>query len=177
MGHEERESQQPAADEPARKTRLKPILMVAGLMLFEGAALFALMSVISPAPEASIAEQDAAKLDEDPLKLAGHKEIILCDVNAFNKKEGRLYAYHVEVSGMIKAEDEQKLQRFIEARKLSIQDRVQFVIRSADPAQLNDPSLELIKRQIKHELNNLIGGEELIQEILISRLLQSRTGL
>jgi len=60
---------------------------------------------------------------------------------------------------------------------LSIKDRLQAVIRAADPKDLNDPSLETLKRQLLLELNNLIGGKELIREILISNMLQSRTHL
>jgi flagellar basal body-associated protein FliL len=158
------------------KGKLKAMIIVGVLMVGEGAAIFALISVFSAPPESTVAAEDQKAL-EDPLNLEDQTEIELCDVDAFNRKEGRLYVYSMQLSALVSTEDVDKIERFIEARTASIKDRVQMVIRSADPKQLNDPSLETVKRQLKFELNNLIGGKELIQDVLISKLLQSRTNL
>lgn len=161
---------------PAKpKGRLKPIMLVAGLMLVEGVGIFALMTLMHPAPESALAADEGDA--DDPFNLEGRTELVICDVTAFNKKEGSLYVYSIELSALVKAEDAESVQRFVEARELSIKDRLQAVIRAADPRDLDDPSLETLKRQLLFELNNLLGGKELICEILISRMLQSRTHL
>ena len=159
-----------------KKGRLKTGLLVLGLMIGEGVGIFALLAVFNQTPESTLAAEDAAAAD-DPLNINAYAEQVLCEVDAFNRKEGNLYVYHIEVSALVATDDLEKVQRFIEARDLSIRDRIQVVIRAADPQDLNDPKLEAVKRQIRFELNNLMGGKELIHEILISKLLQSRTHL
>jgi len=166
------ESQAP----PAGGGKKKSLIIVGVLMVAEAVAVFGVMKVFNPAPEPVMAAEDDKDL-EDPFNLEDAKEIEICEISAFNRKEGRLYVYNVKVSALISKDDEEKLDRFIKAREQSIKDRVQRVFRSADPTDLNDPSLEIIKRQIKFELNNLIGGADLIQEILIPKMLQSRANL
>ena len=160
---------------PKPKSRLKPLMLVGGLMLVEGVGIFVVMTLIHPAPESAIAADEADA--DDPFNLEGQVEIVICDVTAFNKKEGSLYVYSIELSALVAAENVESVQRFVEARELSIKDRLQTVVRAADPKDLDDPSLETLKRQLLFELNNLLGGKELISEILISRMLQSRTHL
>ena len=156
--------------------RLKPMILVGILMLVEGGAIFALMSFFGAPPESTVAAEDDEAM-QDPLNLDSHEEVELCSVDAFNRKEGRLYVYSISLSALVASEDVPMVKRFVKARSASINDRVQVVIRSADPKHLNDPSLETIKRQIVFELNNLLGGEDIIQDVLISRMLQSRTNL
>ncbi len=165
------------ADSPAKgRSKLKPMLVVGALMLVEGVGIFALLKIVSPTPESALsAEIDSA--DDDPFNLNDQVEVKLCEVSAFNRKEGPLYVYNVAISALVAADDVEKVKRFVEVRELSIKDRVQVVFRSADPKDLNDPTLETIKRQLRFELNNLLGGKELINDVLIPKLLQSRTNL
>ncbi len=164
-------------DKPSggRRGKLKPLIIVGALMLGEGVGIFAMMKFFAGPPESTLASEDDAEM-EDPLNLGGQTEVELCEVDAFNRKEGKLHVYSMKLSAMVAAEDAESVAAFVEARAASISDRVQLVIRSADPQHLNDPSLEMVKRQIKQELNNLI-GKELIEELLVSKLLQSRTNL
>jgi flagellar basal body-associated protein FliL len=171
----------PAADENKddggkKKRNLKPLIIVGVLMLVEGVGVFALVKLISPAP-VSVEAAEGEDADPDPLQLDGQVEVVMCDISAFNRKEGKMRVYQMQVSALVPADDLEQVERFVEVRKMSINDRVQTVIRSADPRHLNDPALDVIKRQIKFELNNLLGGKELIQDVLISKLLQSRSNL
>lgn len=159
-----------------RKKKLKPLIMVGVLMVAEGAGIFGMMKFFAGPPEPTLADEDDAEM-KDPLHLGERTEIELCKVDSFNRKEGKLHVYHIELSALIATDDVDTLQRFVDERSASIRDRVQLVIRSADPRHLNDPALLMIKKQIKQELNNLIGGKELIQEVLVAKLLQSRTSL
>ena len=156
--------------------RSKLLLIVAGLMVVEGMGIFALMKVVSPTPEVAEAAEDEGT-PGDPFNLSGEVELTLCEISAFNSKEGRLYVYNADISVLVASEDREKIERFIEVREQSIKDRIQYVFRLADPKDLNDPSLETLKRQLRFEFNNLLGGKELITEVLIPKLLQSRTNL
>jgi len=172
----EKQNNEEVSPTPAKpKGRWKPLAIVAGLMLAEGLGIYLLMALVHPAPESAIAadEGDAA----DPFNLQGRTEVVICNVTAFNKKEGSLYVYSIELSALVADQDVESVNRFVEARQLSIKDRLQAVVRAADPKDLDDPSLETLKRQLLLELNNLLGGKELIREILISNMLQSRTHL
>jgi len=50
---------------------------------------------------------------------------------------------------------------------------VTTVIRSADPKFLQEPGLETIRRQIKFELDKVLGDDKIIVDLLIPSLLQS----
>lgn len=163
-------------NQPSRKSKLKPLILIGALMLGEGAGIFAVMKFFAGPPKPTLAGEDQADL-EDPFHLSDQAEIDLCEVDAFNRKEGKLHVYHMVLSALVAAEDVDKIKRFVEERSASIRDRIQVVIRAAEPQHLNDPSLQFIKRQITQELNNLLGGKELIREVLVSKLLQSRTNL
>ncbi len=159
-----------------KKGRFKTLAIVGGLMLGEGALIFAVMSFVADPPESTLAAEDDLATS-DPFNLDKETEVELCSVDAFNRKEGKLFVYHLQLAALVATEDVETVDRFVKAREASIKDRVQEVIRSADPAHLNDPALELIKRQLQLELNNLLGGRELISKVLISKMLQSRTNL
>jgi flagellar basal body-associated protein FliL len=65
----------------------------------------------------------------------------------------------------------------LQERKASIEDRITTVIRSADPAHLAEPGLETLKRQFKFELDKITEDETLIRQVLIPKLLQTRSAL
>ncbi len=162
--------------EEKKSGRLKPLIIVGLLMLVEGVGIFATMSFLSPDPKAAEAAMDEEAM-RDPFQLEGQVELPLCEVQSFNRKEGRLFVYNMGLSILVEAESVEVLEKFIELRESMIQDRVQTVIRSADPQHLNDPTMEQIKRQLRFEVNNLLGGKELVQEVLITKMLQSRANL
>jgi hypothetical protein len=145
-------------------------------MLGEAVGIFVLLKLVNPAPQSALAAE-GPELDADPFNLKEEVEVPICEVSAFNKKEGRLYVYNAQISVLVAAEDRDAVLRFAEAREQSIKDRIQVVFRSADPKDINDPALQTIKRQLLFELNNLLGGKELIRKILIPKLLQSRANL
>jgi flagellar basal body-associated protein FliL len=78
---------------------------------------------------------------------------------------------------LVASADAERAKQIAEANKARINDRVNVVIRSAEPKDLNEPGLETIKRRLKHELARVMGDEQLIQEILIPEFLQSGSGL
>lgn len=175
MAHEESTPQE-VSPKAMGKGRWKTPAIVAGLMLTEGVGIFLIMKMVSPAPQVARAADEMGTAD-DPLGLNNRVEIVLCDISAFNRKEGRLFVYNATISVLVDADDQDKIARFVEVREQSIKDRIQVIFRSADPKDLGDPGLESIKRQLVFELNNLLGGKELIRDVLIPKLLQSRANL
>lgn len=160
-----------------KKGRKKAILLVAALMLAEGIGLFVLMSVLAPTPDTSLAEEGGSVSDEETA-LNRHVEVMLCEVDAANRKDGRTYVFHMQISALVPVEHQERIERFVVARKMSISDRIQTVIRAADPRHLSEPSLETIRRQLTFEIKQLFGDEDdVIKEVLIPQLLQTRGGV
>ncbi len=167
---EETEEQQ--QETAPKKGRFKPLIIVAALMLGEGVGIYVLLGIVNPPPETAMADDTPEEVD--PFKV--ESEIFICQAQATNGKEGRVHTYHIELSAIVNCENLEMVERFVEAREKSILDRVQTVIRSADPQDLGDPTLQVMKRQLKFELNNLL-GKELIEDILISNMIRSRSHL
>ncbi len=159
---------------PSRKGKRKllvPIIVVA-IMLGEGGGLFIATKLMYGPPEAA----GAAELTEGQKNVRAVQEeveIELPEVNAFNKREGRLYLYNLTVTLRVKKENAEEVRKIVEVRKSTILDRFNIVVRSAETKQLNEPGLDTIRRQFRFELDRLLGDDQLIQEVLIPRFFQS----
>lgn len=104
-------------------------------------------------------------------------EIELPECRPSNKMTGKLVLFRMRVSVLVATPQAEKAKALLEANKSRIHDRINFVVRSADPLHLNEPGLETIKRRIKHELDRIVGDDQLFQEILVPELLQSGYGV
>ena len=104
-------------------------------------------------------------------------EIAVSDCRPTNRESGRLVTFRMRVSVLVKAKDFEKVKALIEANKARIDDRINFVIRSADPTYLHEPTLETVKRRLKNEFDRLMGDDQIIEEILIPEMLASAPGL
>lgn len=101
--------------------------------------------------------------------LPENAELQVTKIKAPNLKSGRLYLYEMEVFAKTKQDKAAALKKMFETSKASIDDRLNRVVRSADPQDLQEDGLETIRRQIRHELNQVVGDEKLIEEILIPK--------
>jgi len=177
----------------AKKGRLKSILLVVLLMGGEGVGVFLLakfMLASEPSP-ASGAHVDAVAPagahgepaaqghggKESATPAGQHAEIELTECRPSNRMTGKLITLKIRVSALVASADAERAKTLVEANKARINDRVNFVLRSAEPQHLNEPGLETIKRRLKHELSRVLGDEQLLQEVLIPELLQSGSGL
>ena len=170
-----------AATSPPKKKKLLPIIIVAGLMAAEAGVIFLAVNLLGGKPDAAEAGEVEGTGEGTEAGEVGPGEdvveITIADTDAFNNRTGRLYVYHIKVSAVVAASNKEKLEQIVTEREATIQDRVNVVVRSADPKHLNEPGLETIRRQIQFELNKIIGSDSLILELLIPKLLQSRSSL
>ena len=84
-------------------------------------------------------------------------------------KSGRLFLYDIEVYAKTKKEKAETLKKMLESYKATIEDRLNRVVRAAEPQDLQEDGLETIRRQVKHELSQIVGDEKMIEEILIPK--------
>jgi flagellar basal body-associated protein FliL len=168
---------------PGSRKMLNAAILV-GVMVAEGALIFGAMKLLGDSGAASAAggeigrtvaaANDAALGADGPADVA---EIVVAETDAFNNRSGRLYMYHIQVTAVVRAAAAERFEKLVEQRGGTIRDRINTVIRRADPKYLNEPGLETLRRQIQFELNKIIRNDSLILELLIPELLQSRTSL
>lgn len=104
-------------------------------------------------------------------------EIAVSECRPTNRESGRMITFRMRVSVLVKTSDLERTKGLLESNKARIEDRINFVIRSAEPAYLNEPTLATIKRRLKAEFDRLVGDDHLIEEILIPEMLASAPGL
>lgn len=162
----------------AKKSKL-PLMIVLAMMLGEGAAIFFVAKMmfgpnpLDPVAAAEVAEAEGDAADAEAAPVDQTAEVDIADCRPSNKASGRLQTYRLRVSALVRSEDAEKVNGLVESNRARIEDRVNFVIRSAEPHHLEEPGLETVKRRVKRELDQILGDEQLILEILIPELLQS----
>jgi len=178
MADENVESKPPVG---VKRSGKPTFLIVAVLMGLEGVGIFFVTKlVVAPQPSAAVAAEGHAATQEGETPAGRAQttaEVELTDCRPSNRMSGRTFTFRLRVSGLVSAEDRERATALVEANRARITDRVNFVIRSAEPQQLNEPGLETVKRRMKHEIDLILGDEQLVKEILIPEMLQSGTGL
>lgn len=154
------------------KSRMVPILVVLALMVGEGVGIAVLIKAISPTP----AFADATETDgeDEDVNRDGSVEIELAECRPSNRLSGKFVTFHIRVSALVPNDQFDYIEGLVRARKARIEDGVNTVIRSAEPKQLSEPGLETLKRHLKREFDRILGDDQLIQEVLIPQLLESR---
>jgi flagellar basal body-associated protein FliL len=189
MAAEEVESR-PETSPNKPKGRGLSLVLVAILMGAEGVGVFFLTKMFASSEPSSAAASEGESAPAPPTEghaaksehgatgaVGGQAEIELTECRPSNKMTGKLITLKIRVSALVASAEVERARTLAEANKARINDRVNFVIRSAEPQALNEPGLETIKRRLKHELAKVLGDEQLIQEVLIPEMLQSGSGL
>jgi flagellar basal body-associated protein FliL len=94
-----------------------------------------------------------------------------------NVNSGRRYLYDVAIVVLVKAEHKTEIEGIFKEREAMIKDRVRTIIAQSDPTKLgtgDEPGLETLRRQVKHQLEEIVGKEGMIQEILVPRCIPFR---
>jgi flagellar basal body-associated protein FliL len=159
-----------------RSRRLISVLIVAGLMIVEGIFLFCLINWVSPPPPEAVAGDDSASVSGQGPGLAGGDglaEVDLTSCTLTNRNGPKAFTVTISVSVLVREMDEERVRELGERMKSRINDRVNFVVRSADQKYLNQPGLETIKRHLRNELEKCFGDDQLIVEVLVPELIQA----
>lgn len=167
-----------AVVEPVKSKKKILLLVVGSIMLVEGGLIFGVMKLAGGGPSGVEAgEVGEAGADGEGSDSDAVKEVSIAETDAYNSRSGRLYLYHLQVSALVEASNQERLETLVEERRGTVLDRINTVIRGADPNHLNEPGLETLRRQIKFELDKIWGDAALIRELLIPQLLQTRSNL
>jgi len=174
--------QAPAAAEPQANPRSKlPFIVVALLMAIEGVAIFAVTKFFISTPAVVHGEGlDARPAFDDPRKAIDSQptaEVEITECRPSNSVTGKLLTFKLRVSALVLRSDMERATELVGVNEARLTDRVNFVIRSAEPHHLSEPGLETIKRRFKHEIDGILGDPALIKEVLVPEMLQSGPGL
>lgn len=103
-------------------------------------------------------------------------EVLVLEFRAPNKMSGRTFIYDVAIYAVTKGEFAEQVKTAVKDREASIKDRIRTIIAQSDPDKLgggSEPGLETLRRQVKHQLDELI-GEKMIDEVLVPRCIPFR---
>ena len=168
-----------AVEKPKGGLMTKTPVLLAGVMIIEAIVLVAGLKMFGGSPkQATGAEltdkgEPAGKGEKggaaDKKKLT---EIhVVDDFRALNKANGHTYFFEITVVVLAKGEAADKIKTAIDDRGALIKDRLRTIIAESDPDKLGggaDPGLETFRRQVKYQLDEII-GDGLIDEVLVPK--------
>jgi flagellar basal body-associated protein FliL len=86
-----------------------------------------------------------------------------------NKMTGRTYLYDVKIKAIVKTEFEERVKESLSDNEGLIKDRIRTIIAQSDPEKLGgakEPGLETLRRQVKHQLDDIV-GDGMIEEVIV----------
>ena len=146
------------------KKPLKTILVITGVLAMEAGTIGIFMAKNDPKPAAATDPIEATQ-DNASSSMA---EITLADAfDVDNWTSGRARTLvTLEVAAKVKKDNRDKLGLLVEEHKTEIMDRIRSLVASALPDHIRDPKLQVIKRDIKASLEQIV-GEGLIEDIFL----------
>lgn len=159
-----------SATTPAKKgLPKKAVLVVAAIMAAEGAGVFLIAKMTSPAPaSAEVAVEVKDQTDEEK-----SIEIELVSEKFQNMQTGRVWVWDAEIVLKVRVKNQPLVEETLESRKAEIKEGVGMIFRRAQHAQLKEPGLETVNRQLTAYLNELFGkdaqGHPRIERVVIPK--------
>ncbi|MFH1419578.1 MAG: hypothetical protein ABII12_14980 [Planctomycetota bacterium] len=171
---EEAQAAQPA--EGKGKKSIATFGIFGGVMLVEALAIFFAMKFLGSSPDPTLGmEGVAATQPAEPWTESDELEV--CRLRVQNAGSGhRTTLYNVTVVIRVHKSNAEKAQHFLESRKNTIEDALGRIVRGAEESQLAEYGLETLKRQFRFELNELIGDDTTIEQVLIPECMPLHTG-
>lgn len=166
-----------ATAEGKKKLPLKTIIVLAVVLLVEGAVISLVFLLSSgPAPvQANVAADDAAAKAEEPVEL-----LIVSD-SFQNTRSGRTYIYETEVWVVVRRKHDETVKKSIEQMSAQLTSDIATIFRKAEPSYLLDPNLATLTRQIKASVDERLGkdadGKPVADSVLIKKFMQYRADI
>ena len=168
----------PQASKPKRSSRLVPAIIVIFLMGIEGVGVFMLAKALGPEPtQAYGASSNGPGGEEGEQGADGFSEIEIAECRPSNRMGGTFVTFHIRVSALVAAEDLERTEKLVRAKRARLEDGINAVIRRAAPKHLSEPGFQTLKRSLRQEFGRIFGDEELVKDVLIPQWLQSKPGV
>jgi len=162
---------EPTSGKPKKKKgRMLVIGAIFGVMLAEGLVIFVLIKSFGGSPQQAEAAGAAGLDAEGGQKAAQKVEMEIVNLRATNEKSQRPVIYQLNIYAVVAGEHEEKFAEVLARRKETIKDRFTRIVRAADPNSFAEPDFATIRKQFAYELNQVIGIEGAIDEVLIPNI-------
>lgn len=163
-------AESPKSEEHAAKKKGLPLPLVVGaLMAVEGIAVFAAVKMMSAPAKSEASEIDGAHEAAESALV----ELRLVEDRFQNMQTGRVWLWDVEIFLKVKAKHEDHVAFVLQARSAEIKEGVSMLFRRASHAQLKEPGLETMNRQLTAYMAEVMGtdpnGDPYIERVLIPR--------
>ncbi len=166
------------AKTPRGKGRLGPVLVVGVLMAVEGVGVFLLAKAISSNPVPALAGGvGETGLETGESGAQEFAEVELAECRPINMMSGKLISFDVRVSVLVSSADYERAEQLVKDKRARLEDSVNTVIRGAELRHFSEPTLDTVRRSLKHEFDRIFGDDELVKEVLIPHFLQSEPGV
>ena len=147
------------------KLPLKAMVILLAVMLLEG-AIISVFFIMKGGPSPAEGSDPIAETEKSVNN--NYAEVMLVqDFQVDNYMAGRSrMIVTLEVAAKVEIADKEKMTMSVDEHRKEILNSVRVLVSSAQPDQIKDPKLEVIKRKIKSGIEEIV-GEDMIQEILV----------
>ena len=157
---------------PKRRGRMIAIGAVLGVMVVEAVVIFVLVKAfVAPQPKTAQAGEHGALNPEAGQKAPEPMEVEIVKLRAQNDRSQRTLVYDLTVFVVVSSDKEPQFKPLLEKRRETIRDRFTRIIRAADPARFQEPDLATLRAQFKQEMNQVLGSNDMVQEVLIPSIM------
>ncbi len=136
------------------------------------AGLFVLGMVLPTAISCGDSAESATVIGADGSVVDGDMALVEVDLDSFNFRNshsamGGTMNISFALVGIAHQKDSLELEILIERRKQRLKDAIIGCVRSAHPAELEDPELKMIQKRLLLTINRSL-GEPLLKEVLVT---------
>jgi flagellar basal body-associated protein FliL len=153
-----------------RRLPMRMMIVVASIMLLEGAGVFLFVTMTGARPASAVAGVEGA----DEADREATVEILLCKDRYQNMSTNRLWRWDAVVYMKVRKKNEAFVNETMEHRAAEIQAGLSQIFRSAQHSHLKEPELKTITRQLTAYVNEVFGedpdGMPRVDRVLITTL-------
>lgn len=159
-----------APESAAPKKSKKTPIIVAAVMVLEAALVFGVVKMVGGKPKAAEAHQIEGQAEAEALSTV---EIAFVEDKFQNMQTGRVWIWDATIVLKVKQKNKEAVEKELERRKSEVKEAVAMIFRKATHAQLKEPGLDAIGRQLTALVNQVFGvdaeGRDRVDRVLIPR--------
>lgn len=151
---------------PEKKKKLRPVIVIAGILLLEAVVIIGAMQLVSGPSEAEA---------DDAIEMAGVPEeekiteIMILSARLPNSKTGVTYLYDTEIYVQVKRKHAELVQEELEQFQNEIRAELTALWRTSEPENFREPRLETLTRKVSALLQERFGNDSETGEPIIRK--------
>lgn len=166
-----------ATDAPKKKRKIpKTAVIVVGVMVVEAVGFIGAMKMFGSGPEDTYGADGEHYVEgRDPTTQPVTAEVmVLKKAKLTNNKSGRSHIYDMDIAVIVASDRKKDMEELVDEHGGEIGDRISMIVRSADPAVLEDPEFRILKMKFREAFAKISGDSSLVRRVLIPRSVKMR---